>query len=125
MNSRLQEYEVPAGLCENILKQIRIAARRNARRNFFVSVFALITSFAVLAPASVWLYRDFSQSGFLQMLSLVFSDSGAVVNSWKDFTAFLLETMPFLSVFVCLAAVLAFLGSIRLTYKSYGTFLSV
>ncbi len=98
----------------------RIMARIKAEQRFLtvkrrVVIFSLgfIGSAAAFIPAFKMMYSNLMESGFLQFLSLLFSDLGTIAAYWRSFVMSLLETVPAFSLAVFLAVVFVFLESIR------------
>jgi len=85
---------------ENILLEkimLRIADEKRAMatsRRVAVFSLALILSFVGLIPALKAVYFGFVNSGFIQIFSLIFSDTAIVMSLWQNFTLSLLETLP-------------------------------
>jgi len=76
---------------------LRIADEKRAMatsRRVAVFSLALILSFVGLIPALKAVYFGFVNSGFIQIFSLIFSDTAIVMSLWQNFTLSLLETLP-------------------------------
>ncbi len=56
--------------------------------------FGLLSSCFALAPFSFMLFSDISESGFLNFLSLIYSDFSVVMSNAGDYILSLLEIMP-------------------------------
>jgi len=101
-------------LFEKIMRRIgeeqRFAAKR---RLMFISLGAVI-SLAVLVPVFNLTRTNLVESGFLQFLSLAFSDFGIIAVYWQNFAMSLLETVPAISLAMFFAVIFAFLGSLKL-----------
>ncbi len=113
--------EPPERLCGNILGQIKLEERRTARLRLFFVGSVFLASFAALIPAFQYFIREFYQSGSYQYLSLLFSDGGAVLSYWKEFTLSIAESLPVLGITAVLATIFVFLGSLRLAIRDLKT----
>jgi hypothetical protein len=110
--------EPPNGLLEKILKRIHKEERLFVLRRTIIFSTALITSAIAMIPALQLLLSDFSQSGFINYLSLVFSDFSLITAYWKNFLMILLETLPAVSLALFLAVLLTFLQSTKSLIKN-------
>ena len=115
-----QEYnfEPPERLYGNILARIEREKIRAARIRFALLGTTALASVVALIPAYQYAASEFSQSGFSQYLSIVFSDSGIAVVYWKEFALTLAESAPVFGAAVLLSAILALFGSAALTIKN-------
>lgn len=94
----------------------RIAAERRralVRRIAFFSAGA-IASTAAFVPSLLALRTAAAESGFVQYLSLLFSDGGAVAAIWQDFAYALMESLPAASIASCLTAFLLLFASLTI-----------
>ncbi|MDD5750397.1 MAG: hypothetical protein PHU56_01970 [Candidatus Pacebacteria bacterium] len=100
---------------------LRIAAERRKmllRRKIVGFSLILTVSSAGLIPAVKMAYAGFAGSGFVQLFSLIFSDTAVVMSLWKNFLLSLLETMPITGLVVAGASLLLVLGSLKFLSKS-------
>lgn len=113
-----KEVEVPENLSEKIINRIGLVEKRFARtRLVFFGALALASVIAFI-PALKYLINDFSNSGFYQYLSLIFSDSEVILASWREFSLSLAESLPFLSIAALFSVIFALLWSLKLTFKN-------
>lgn len=106
--------EPPEDLLNKIMKRIRQEQRPRAlkwRFGFFVamlfgSVIAAIPTFQSAQSALI-------ASGFARFLSLLFSDTGAVMMYWDSFMVAIIESIPVISITIFLVVILAFLKSLK------------
>ncbi len=91
--------------------------KRQTRIKLWIFSFICLGSLAAAIPAFNTLIARFSESGFYEYFSLIFSDIGSVVTSWKEFGLLLTESLPVMSIAITLALVLVFFLSIRYTFK--------
>ncbi len=80
-----------------------------------VVFFSIIMGGSIIAfiPALGAVQAEISQSGFLQFLSLIFSDFEIIINYWQSFVISLLETIPAISIAIFLAVIFVFLESLK------------
>ena len=102
------------GLFEEIMGCIR-------REEFFYAkcrMAAFFVFFAGSAAAFLPVLRiaaaEFSESGFLEFMSLLVSDSGVILVSWQNFLLALAETLPAASLALLLAVAVIFLQSLKI-----------
>ena len=105
--------EPPIGLFEKIIKRIHKEERVLVLRRVILFSTTLLISLVAFFPAFSMLMADFNHSGFLNFLSLAFSDSSTVMKYWQSFAMTLLEALPALSLALFLAIILTFLQSIK------------
>ncbi|MFA6919416.1 MAG: hypothetical protein WC244_04925 [Patescibacteria group bacterium] len=117
--SHVETLEPPQALLGHILlrleneKKLVVLKRRVA----FFSV-GLIFSVLALIPAFQLVWNGISSSGFVQFLSLLFTDSEIVMAYWQSFALTLLESLPALSIIIFLTIIFTLLGSARLLSKN-------
>ena len=121
---KLEQIEPSEQLRSRIMSSIRLEARRFARIRLAFFGTAAMVSLAGMIPSFQYAAREFYQSGFYEYLSLLFSDSGAVISSWKTFAFSLAETMPLAELTIFLAIALVFLISAGLAIKNINIFQS-
>ncbi len=124
--SYLPEKEAPEWLARGAMLQIEAKKKKGAVYTRIV-LFGAMTFIAFIALISVSkeFYSEFAQSGFLQFVSLLFSDAKVVATYWQDFLMSLAESLPvfatvgiFGSVFLLLFSIRQLLLNIRATMKS-------
>jgi len=98
--------EPPANLLTDILAVIATKEARVARRRFVFHMLGGISSFVLLVAVTVKTIIGLRQSGTGQYLSLLFSDSGAVFAAGSQFIFAFLESLPAISIAVCLLSAL-------------------
>ena len=110
--------EPPKGLLGKIIKRIHKEERLLVFRRVTIFSITLAISLLAFVPTFKILISDFSQSGFINFFSLIFSDFYAVTTYWKSFTMILLETLPTVSLALFLAVVLLLLQSVKSLTKN-------
>ncbi len=116
--SKIKDPETPEGLYEAVMQKIGQAARRGARAKSTISGTAILVSLAGVFAGVPVAYAEFSESNFFNYLSLLFTDSAAVLSAWKGFLLSLLESAPFFGMTLTLGVVFVLLLSIRLFLKN-------
>ena len=76
-----------------------------------------IASLAGFIPMFKILANDFTQSGFYEYLSLVFSNNGIFSSYWKDFAYSLAESIPTMSIISVLVTIFIFFLSLKYVVK--------
>jgi hypothetical protein len=76
-----------------------------------------VFSFIGLIPALKILSNDFTQSGFYEYLSLIFSSSGSIITYWKDFLLLLAESLPVISIISLCTLIFIFFLSAKYAMK--------
>ncbi len=113
----LQE-EVASDLPDAIIKKIVVLEHRRMQMRFaFYSMTTLIALIA-LVPALQYAGSEMAQSGFSTYLSLAFSDSAAILSSWKEFSAVLVESLPVIGITLVSGILLTLLASLRQAIKN-------
>lgn len=112
---KLQAVPPKPDLLNKIMFRIRHEQQKMASRSLKVRLFCSSLVTMAMAGFFVMIWNDFqaeaAQSGFLQFLSLLFSDLNSVFMNWQDFALSLLESLPFFSFTVMIAIMLVFLFS--------------
>ncbi len=111
----------PERLYRNILVRIESAQVRKAKVRFVFTGTTAVCSLVALIPALQYTIREFSQSGFLQYSSLLFSDSAAIATYWKEFTLSLAESFPIFGITAILSILFVFLGSLKIIASNIKT----
>ncbi len=116
--SRFTTIEPPEGLLDKIMERIRREKHvLVVRRRLVVIFLGFVASAAALVPVFNLARADLRQSGFLQFLSLAFSDFGIIIAYWQSFAMSLLETIPAISLAIFFTVIFMFLGSLKLLAK--------
>ena len=113
-----KEVELPARLFSDIL--VRIRAREQCLRTlrFTLSFVSALISFTLIIPAIRLVGQELSQSGFYSYLSLIFSDGGAVLSSWKEFALLLAESLRPMGIAFFLATTFFLISSLKSMIKN-------
>jgi len=110
--------EPPVGLFEKIMLRIREERRLlTIKRRLAVFSIGTVLSAAAFIPIFKSFQTELYKSGFLQFLSLAFSDFGIVASYWRNFAMSLLETIPAMNLAMFFATIFVFLGSLKFLTK--------
>jgi hypothetical protein len=110
--------KLPEDLLQKTLRRVHKEQRILVFKKITILSLLLSVSLAGLIPAFNALSYDFSQSGFINFLSLTFSDFSVVLSHWQSFAMILLESLPVISLALFLAVLLVFLQSIKSLTKN-------
>jgi hypothetical protein len=117
----LGDIKPPKSLFDAILERIHAEKKRYARIKLVLHGGLAAVSFAALIPSSLYVVSEFSQSGFNQFFSLLFSDGATVISYWKEFLLLLVESLPLFSTIALLIAIVTFLGSLKFVARDTRT----
>ncbi|MCX6785063.1 MAG: hypothetical protein NTV81_04005 [Candidatus Komeilibacteria bacterium] len=117
--SILPPVEPAADLFDKINQRLQQHQRLIARkyRLLLLSV-TLGTSLIALIPTFRLVMTGFTESGFSQFLSLIFSDAGVLAAYWENLAFSLLESLPIASILTLLTVVFIFFISLKLLIKN-------
>ena len=84
-----------------------INRRKRFARRLKLGSLSLTTTFFIVYAVSVWniVITEIQQSATIRLLSLFFSDSGAVLANWKYFAFYFLESLPIVPILLFLLGV--------------------
>ena len=114
------KYGQDSNLEETVWSSIAASERRGAKLRLWIFSLLGLVSLGGLVPAVSVLLNNLTQSGFYEYFSLIFSDSGAVLASWKEFIFSLAESLPLLSIIYTLSLIFVFFLSLRYAMKQVG-----
>jgi hypothetical protein len=110
----LKSPEPPGDLFNRVINRIQKERRLLIlKRRMFIFSLSAVCSAIALIPAFKMVKTGFTESGFMQFFSLLFSDFKIVVAYGQNFILSLLETLPVMSLVILLVVVLVFLESLR------------
>jgi len=110
------KYQLNTNLTENICKTI---IKREKRIKYFkLSIFSIIgiSSLTGMIPAFNMLFKDFSQSGFYEYISLLFNGN-TLSAYWKELIFSLAESLPTMNIVLSFSLIFVFFLSIRFVAK--------
>ncbi|MCX6743001.1 MAG: hypothetical protein NT116_02075 [Candidatus Parcubacteria bacterium] len=116
--SYYQAPEPPNNLLGKIMQRIGEEKRLlTLKRRLFLFSAGLIGAITLFIPALKGVISGFSESGFIQYFSLLFSDAEIVLAYWQNYTLSLLETLPVVNLILLLATIFAILELLKLLVK--------
>lgn len=119
--SRLSRHAAPAGLRESVRARVALVERRATYLRSAGFITLALASFASLALSCEYAWSSIISSGFGQYVSLLFTDSSAVLSSGRELGFSLVESLPALGIALALAALAASVWSVaRLIALSRG-----
>jgi hypothetical protein len=110
-------HKPKAELSDNIWDQIVVREKRLIRIKLYIFSLAGFLAMAGLVPAFKALFAEFTQSGFYEYFSLVFSSGGNLFSYWKDLALSLVESLPILNIIFSFSLIFVFLLSVRYVLK--------
>jgi len=113
LNEILKSAPLPAGLFDLVCQEITLAKLARARLRLVTFAVASVSSVVGLVMASSSVSTESVQSGFLQYLSLLFSDAVALSDFWMA----LAESLPILPLLILLGSFWLFLESVRYLFE--------
>jgi hypothetical protein len=115
--------EPPRNLKGKIVAKINLEQRRVNRFWFLVSGFSTAISLGMIVPLVSYINNSFSQSGFYQYFSLLFSGDSTVYTYWKEVGVVLIESAPIVGLIALLSAIALLVWSFSRTFKEARVFL--
>jgi len=94
------------------------------KKRLAAAFLVMLGSGAMLIPAFGAVRTGMAESGFMEFLSLIFSDFKLVLAFWQSFSWALLESFPATSFAGFLAVILVFLGALKYITQNLKTALS-
>jgi hypothetical protein len=112
--STLPDTSAPHYLTARIIERVSFLRRRTAviRACIFGSV--SLISLTALMPVIQYASDEFYLSGFMDYINLFFSDHDVVLNSWREVSLTLLQSLPALPLALGCALVTLFIWSLSL-----------
>jgi len=104
-------------LFPKIMNRIQKEQRITARRHLILCFVMLAGSMLAILPLYQVLRQAMVDSGFVDFLMLIFSDTEIVMAYRQNFILSVLEALPIMSLAAFLATVLIFLESLRLLLR--------
>ena len=114
------KYEPDTNLADDIWHAIVIRDKYMTRLKLWAFAFMGFVSLVGLVPALKVLSNDFTQSGFYEYFSLIFSDGGSMLSYWKEFVFSLAESLPTMSIIFTLSLLFICFLSLRHLMKQVG-----
>jgi len=110
----LKTPEPAEGLFEKITQRIRKEQRLLIiKRRLALFSIGVVGSAAAFIPVFRMVQSGFTESGFTEFFSLIFSDLGPVTAHWQNFVLALLESLPVMSIAAFLGIIFIFIESLK------------
>lgn len=114
-------YEPSLALLKSVLNRVHFEEKKQAiKRMLTFSVFLVFGTIA-LVPVLLQLLSTVSTSGFIQYVSLGFSDSSILTSNIGSYTLSLLESFPVIELAIFLIFGFIVLGSLKSVINNYKT----
>ncbi|MEI6042421.1 MAG: hypothetical protein WCQ00_02535 [bacterium] len=107
-----QVISAPYDLANRIIFSIDEKAKQNAKYKALGLSFVSMISFFVSIPIIAQIITSFTQSGFYNYVSIIFSDSDVAMVYWKEIVMSLAESLPIIGIASLLAVAVIFTWSI-------------
>lgn len=120
---QLELINLPINLEQSILFRLDQEQKKHAKIQLVVFSLVDLASLAGLAASLVFLSNLFAQSGFIQYLLLIFSDSSLLFSFWRELAMSLAESLPVFGVIVLFSFVIVLAWSLAKTINNVRVFL--
>ena len=110
------KFEPNNGLEERVYSKVLKKEKYLTRIKLYLFSFLGLISLVGFIPAIKMLLSDFTQSGFYEYSSLLFS-KGALFSAGKELILSVVESLPTLSILLPLALIFIFIMSLRYAMK--------
>lgn len=117
----LSAEKMPAGARDNLIRGLESKRIKSARWNLAIFLGVGIAALAATIVAIMLFTDEFAQSGIHQYLSLILTDADAIFDFWQDFLIIFAESFPIAALIAALAAIVAFLYSIKIIFRNIKT----
>jgi hypothetical protein len=111
------KYEPSPDLAFSIWHTVVVQNKYMVKFKLCIFVFTGFFSLVGLVPVFQMLLNDLTQSGFYEYFSLIFSDGGSMLSSWKELIFSLAESLPIMSIIFTLSLIFIFFLSLRYVIK--------
>jgi hypothetical protein len=112
-------YNPELKLSDDIWRSIVIRQRRKITINTISNILATSFFVALFVPIIEDLTLQFTQSGFYNYMSLLFSDTHSVTLYWKEFMLSLADSLPMTNLILSAGLIFIILLFIRRTITSF------
>ena len=101
---KLRPIGAPVGLKKAILERIRMEEKHAAQRVFVASSACFLASIGGLVWGAQLAISSLSQTGFVEYMSLLFSDTSVIVTVWQPLALSIIESLPYFALTVLVGA---------------------
>ncbi len=118
----IEQKAVPENLQERILEHISVLSEK--RNTAVQRVWSAISYTSIISCVGLAIYaiQDFSQSGFYQYFSLIFTDSAIITSHLNEFILSLVNSIPFFTITMITLSIFIFLISLKLRPSNHQMF---
>ncbi len=116
--SALEDIDPPRRLSFAILSRIQRRKQHVARIKLALLTTSSLVSAILLFPVVSYTLTGFTNSGFYEYLSLIYSEGLSILPYWKEIGLSLAESLPTFELALLLAVVYALLESLKLAVKN-------
>jgi hypothetical protein len=110
-----KEVSIPSGLAESIIFRINNKAKQSSKiKTLGLSIVSAL-SVIVAIPIISQITTSFTQSGFYNYLSIIFSDGDMALVYWKEILFSLAESLPIVGILGLLIVLTVFTWSTLMT----------
>jgi hypothetical protein len=109
--SNIETPEPPTRLIGAVVARIQTKERQSALIRSVTFAIGLVASLIAFVPALRSVQAAMAESGFLAYLGLLFSDTGAILSTSRNFALILLESLPVFSLALFLVILFLLLES--------------
>ena len=113
----IEQEQVPAHIFEAVVYRIEHYKTIRARVYLTAHVALVIVAVVSLIPAIQYAMTEAANSGFMQYVSLIISDSSSIMSNWKEFSLLIAESLPIIGSIACVAALFICTNSIYRSLK--------
>ena len=106
------EQQVPTHTFEAIVYRIEHYKVVRARIYLTAHITLMCVGVVALIPAVQYIATESANSGFVQYVSLIISDSSLILTNWKEFSLLIAESLPLIGSTACVGALFIFANSI-------------
>ena len=106
-----KEFSIPKDLSSRIVFRIDQKARKTAIIKAFSMGLISLCSLVASVPLIYNAINAFTQSGFYNYLSIIFSDSDIAITYWREISLTIAESIPVISVVSLLVILAVFIWS--------------
>jgi len=110
-------FEPKESLGDDIWLNIIAREKRSTRVKLYIFSVVSFLSVLGLIPALEALFNQFTQSGFYEYFSLIFSSGSNLFSYWKELVLSLAESLPIMNIIFSFSLVFIFLLSLRYVLK--------
>jgi hypothetical protein len=111
--AKLNQPEMPDGFPEKVFFAISAEKKRAERKRAVFFGMGAVLSLGAFIPAAITAFSNFKSSGFVQYVSLIFSDGGSVMDAGWQYIFAILESIPAASLGISLISAVLLAVSVK------------